>query len=693
MELLFGGCVVKCEKCFWLRCGLLLLVVWQCSPQQVARAVGEADDLIVSQFEAESYLPWKITGDAFGKRPARGKLEGQQDVAGFRGKQLVNTFLKGDSTTGTLTSPPFKIQRDFIVFLLGGGNIPDQVGVELLLDGKRILSATAANDELLSWVSWDVKKWHGETVEFRVFDYSTGGFGHINVDEILQSNRPRRGAGTWRLEDYRASAEYYQEPLRPQVHFSPELNWMNDPNGLVYFDGEYHLFYQHNPLGNNWGHMSWGHAVSKDLVHWQHLPIALHHEYGVMAFSGCAVVDWNNTTGFGKGDTPPLVAIFTGHGHGRQTQDLAYSTDRGRNWTRYAGNPVIDIGEADFRDPKVFWHRETEKWVMVVALAKQKKIQFYGSANLKQWSLLSEFGPAGAPGKPNWECPDLFELPVEGEPGQSRWILEVDMGGQAVAGGSGGEYFIGQFDGTKFVNENASDVVLWVDYGTDFYAPVSWSDIPAIDGRRIWIGWMNNWETSQIPTRPWKGSMSVPRSLRLKRIQGELRLVQTPVEELKALRQQVLVEKERLEVDGEFELVPDTVAGRSLELTVDVEVTAAKRAGLKFVSAPDEITFVFIDDKKQLVVDRSYSGTVNHIPEAMRRHQVRLPDNQSQRLRIIWDRSSLEVFAADGSVVMTTRIFPTTRDLKVQLFGHQGEAVFENVTVWPLESIWNREAK
>ncbi len=215
---------------------------------------------------------------------------------------------------------------------------------------------------------------------------------------------------------------------------------MNDPNGLVYFAGEYHLFYQHNPLQNEWGHMSWGHAVSKDLLHWEHLPIALHEEYNVMNFSGSAVVDTGNSSGFGTGDRSPLVAIFTGHSQDRQTQDLAFSNDLGRTWTKYAGNPVLDIGEKDFRDPKVFWFEPTKRWVMVVSLAVQKKVQFYESTDLKHWKLLSEFGPAGVPSKLNWECPDLFELPIEGEPGKTRWVLEADMGNGAIAGGSGGEY-------------------------------------------------------------------------------------------------------------------------------------------------------------------------------------------------------------------------------------------------------------
>ena len=250
-----------------------------------------------------------------------------------------------------------------------------------------------------------------------------------------------------RLSDYRKSKQYYRERYRPQFHFSPEMNWMNDPNGLVYYDGEYHLFYQHNPHGNEWGHMSWGHAVSTDLVHWKHLPIALHDEYGVMAFSGCCVVDWNNTSGFGKNGQPPLVAVYTGHGYGNQTQDLAYSNDRGRTWTKFSGNPVLDLRNPNFRDPKVFWSKQSQQWVMLVSLAEEKKLQFYGSPDLKKWKWLSDFENAGVKNKPNWECPDLFELPVENEKGKTKWVLEVDMGDGSVAGGSGGEYFVGEFDG------------------------------------------------------------------------------------------------------------------------------------------------------------------------------------------------------------------------------------------------------
>lgn len=252
--------------------------------------------------------------------------------------------------------------------------------------------------------------------------------------------------------------DYYTEPFRPQYHFTPEKNWMNDPNGLVYYHGEYNLFYQYNPFGIQWGHMSWGHAVSGDLVHWKHLPLALPEADGIMCFSGSAVVDWHNTSGFGKNGQPPLVAIYTGMrvADGRQFQCIAYSNDEGLTWTKYANNPVLDIGSDNFRDPKVQWYAPGKCWVMVLALSAEHKVQFYNSKDLKHWTLLSEFGPAGATGGV-WECPDLFQLPVVGTK-QKRWVLTVNIGSGSVAGGSGGQYFVGQFDGTRFNADSDSQL-------------------------------------------------------------------------------------------------------------------------------------------------------------------------------------------------------------------------------------------
>ncbi|MFH9825506.1 GH32 C-terminal domain-containing protein [Streptomyces bobili] len=279
----------------------------------------------------------------------------------------------------------------------------------------------------------------------------------------------------------------YTETYRPQFHFTPEKNWMNDPNGLVYHQGEYHLFYQYNPNGNSWGDMSWGHAVSKDLVHWTELPLALSHDDSEMVFSGSAVVDRDNTTGFGTKKNPPMVAVYTSHDKdtGVQAQSLAYSTDRGRTWTKYSGNPVIDIGSKDFRDPKVQWYAPTRSWLMTVSLSAEHKVRFYSSKNLKDWTQLSEFGPSGATGGV-WECPDLFPLAVDGDPDNVKWVLVVNINPGGIAGGSAAQYFVGDFDGEKFTAEDKgtytppAGTVVQDFEGTDFG---SWTSTGTAFGR------------------------------------------------------------------------------------------------------------------------------------------------------------------------------------------------------------------
>lgn len=655
-----------------------------------SRPVAAEDDHLVADFEAGDYGDWTALGEAFGDRPVGGRLPGQMDVRGFRGDRLVNSFNQGDATTGSLLSPRFEIDRDYLVFLVGGGRLPGDVGVELLLDGKVVRATTGRDSEILSWHSWKVAEFRGQQGQVRIFDHATGSWGHINVDQILLSNAPRVGSGSLRLEEYRQSPEYYRERFRPQIHFSPEMNWMNDPNGLVFFQGEYHLCYQHNPHGNTWGHISWGHAVSRDLVHWEHLPIALHEEYGVMAFSGSAVVDWENTSGFGRAGEPPLVAIYTGHGHGKQTQELAFSTDRGRTWTKYTGNPVLDIGRKNFRDPKVFWHPPTKKWVMTVSLAAAKRVQFYGSADLKHWEHLSDFGPAGVEKKNNWECPDLFPLPIEGEAGKTRWVLEVDMGSGAIAGGSGGEYFVGNFDGTEFHADSALEQVSWVDYGRDFYAPISWSDIPSKDGRRIWIGWMNNWETHLLPTSPWRSALSLPRVLALRRTAQGMRLVQNPVAELQQLRR------------GHRQLPPSTLEGTfdleacpaPCEIIAEFDLGSAEEFGLRLAVGEDESTTIGYDVKSQeLFVDRRRSGKADFHKQFAGRHAGPLPaENGRIKLHVFLDTSSVEVFGNDGHTVITDRIFPHETSRRAEIYTRGGDVGIRSVDLWELNSIWQHEA-
>jgi fructan beta-fructosidase len=493
----------------------------------------------------------------------------------------------------------------------------------------------------------------------------------------------------------------YSERYRPQFHFTPAANWMNDPNGLVFFAGEYHLFYQYNPFGNTWGHMSWGHAVSPDLVHWQYLPVAIPEVDGVMAFSGSAVVDWKNTSGFGRGGEPPLVAIYTGHRTDRpsQSQFLAYSTDRGRTWTRYAGNPVLDISVADFRDPKVFWYEPQQKWVMVLALSLEHKVLLYSSPDLKRWTPLSEFGPTGAVGGV-WECPDLFELPVDGDPQKTRWVLIVNLNPGGVAGGSGAQYFVGDFDGTRFRAEASGATAaagapdggaLWADYGKDFYAAVSWSDMPRTDGRRVWIGWMNNWQYGKdIPTSPWRSAQSVPRELALRTTRDGVRLVQRPVAEIQRLRgtgrrlgaQPIPV--------GSTPLAARGISGTALEIVAELEAGAASELGVKVRTGRNEETVIGVDPRAgRLFVDRTRSGEVSFHPDFPGRHAGPLPiENGRVRLRILVDRSSVEVFAGDGRTVITDQIFPDPASDGVALYATGGPARLVTLEAWPLQSAW-----
>ena len=654
-----------------------------------------AEDLLIEDFESATYSGWVIEGDAFGDAPAGGPLGGQMAVSGFRGEHLVNTFRDGDRSTGSATSVPFKIQRSHIAFLIGGGHAPGELGIELLIDDRSVRNATGADAEELTWSSWNVSDLEGQIARVRIFDRATGSWGHINVDHIIQTDQPpQRFDLDARLQQYRQSSDYMNEPLRPQYHFSPEINWMNDPNGLVFFDGEYHLFYQYNPAGNKWGHMSWGHAVSRDLTHWEHLPLAIPEEDGIMAFSGCCVVDHQNSSGFGVGGRPPLVAIYTGHGFGKQVQNLAWSNDRGRTWTRYEGNPVLDIGEANFRDPKVFWHPATERWVMVVSLAAEKVLVFYGSQDLRSWEELSRFGPAGTRQKPNWECPDLFSLSIDGSPDRRLWVLEADMGSGSIAGGSGGEYFVGDFDGHAF---HASQHAQWVDFGRDFYAPVSWSDIPQHDGRRIWIGWFNNWQTALIPTSPWRSCMSLPRNLSLRKIAWNDEepatwvMVQQPVRELETLR----ASTEVLDTAGTgwppAELTePGELDDLTLEIETQLRPGTARSIGLRIRTGPEEYTEVGYDRQHLSVyVDRTHSGNVEFHPAFSGRHEApaRIVDGGID-LRIFVDRSTIEVFVNGGEAVISDRIFPQHGKPVVEAFAGDDSASFGRTTLHRLKSIW-----
>ena len=465
--------------------------------------------------------------------------------------------------------------------------------------------------------------------------------------------------------------------LRPTYHFTAQRHWINDPNGLVFFAGEYHLCYQYNPLGNIHRNMSWGHAVSTDLLHWRELPVALPVEAGVEAFSGGAVVDWQNSSGFGSGDAPPLVAVFTGHHTGQRLQDqrLAFSNDHGRTWTCFTGNPVLDIAESDFRDPKVFWHAATGRWVMLLVLALEHKIQFYGSSDLKTWQHLSDFGPAGS-SVGIWEVPELLELPVEGAD-ESRWMLKLDIGLGGPCGGSAGQYFIGQFDGTRFTADSSSleSAPNWIDGGKDFYAAIAWSDAP--DGRLVWIGWMNNWQyAAQLPTAPWRGAMTLPRTLSLRRDSTGYRLVQRPISELEGWRTQHQ-QRSDLRLEGRLML-------GALSTALEVKLRVALEQSSGFVIELGQHARVGYDAAPSaLYVERD--GQAFSADFGGRHARVVPLENGILELQIFIDACSVEVFADDGACVISDLLMRPLEPNEFALTSSGGVLRVVSLDIWTLE--------
>ena len=470
---------------------------------------------------------------------------------------------------------------------------------------------------------------------------------------------------------------------------------MNDPNGLVYYKGEYHLFYQHNPEGAQWGHMSWGHAISDDILHWKHLPLAIPEEPGrYMIYSGSAVVDWRNSSGLctnsGPNDPSCLLAIYTAAGANSQKQNLAFSNDRGRSWTNYSGNPVVDLKQPDFRDPKVFWYEPQKKWVMVAVFADEKQVKVLDSFDLKKWTLRSTFGPLGAT-KGQWECPDLFELPVDNNSAAKKWVMVVNRNPGAPAGGTGTQYFVGSFDGATFNNETPAATELWADYGKDFYATNSFSDIPASDGRRIWLGWISNWQYANAePTELWRGAQSLPRALRLKTYEDGVHLMQTPIKETKRLRREQLLHAGDMSSHQANETIrAANLRGDTLEIEAEVIPNSSRETGFRLRKGAKEETLVGVSGKpREVFIDRRRSGLVSFSPEFPGRHRASLRSNSSAKLHIFLDRSSIEVFANDGEAVLTDRIYPSPGSGAIEVYSDSGDARFTSLSIWKLGSIW-----
>ena len=489
------------------------------------------------------------------------------------------------------------------------------------------------------------------------------------------------------------SATGHAEAWRPLVHFSPARHWMNDPNGLVYFEGEYHLFYQYNPEGELWGHMSWGHAVSTDLVHWRELPLAIPEDDRYMIFSGSIVVDTANTSGLGTAGVPAMIAIYTGAqqgGGGVQNQQLAYSSDRGRTWRKFAGNPVLDLGMGEFRDPKVFWYEPGHTWIMAAVFAVRHQVALFASADLIHWRHLSDFGPAGA-ADAAWECPDLMLLPVSGDPAHPHWVLKVDVVRSEVAVGSGTQYFTGRFDGTTFsADADPADpagrpLAQPVDYGMDFYAAASWGNLPE-PARPVWLAWMNNWAYAlKVPTVAWRGAMSLPRELTLHRQDGVYRLAQQPVRELQSLRDgHAHVDAAALgAVPFRPPLPPHARA--AVELLADLEPGSAAEVGLRVHVGHGQQTVIGYErETATLFVERAGSGVIPSPVFAARRAAPLTLADGHLRLHVFIDASSVEVFAADGERVLTQQLFPAAGSNGIEFYARDGTARLQALDLWTL---------
>ena len=463
---------------------------------------------------------------------------------------------------------------------------------------------------------------------------------------------------------------------RPAFHITPYVGWMNDPNGMVYKDGEYHLFYQHNPYGSKWGNMNWGHAISKDLINWEHRPDAITPDAFGTIFSGSAVVDHNNTAGFGAG---AIIAIYTQNGD-RQVQSIAYSTDNGRTFTKYADNPVLVSEARDFRDPKVFWYEGTKRWIMVLAVGQE--MQIFSSPNLKNWTFESSFGKGqGAHGNV-WECPDLFELPVEGT-NEKKWVLLCSLG-DGPFGDSATQYFVGTFNGKEFVNESPSKTK-WMDWGKDHYATVTWSDAP--DNRRIAIAWMSNWQyANDVPTSQYRSPNSVPRDLSLFTVDGETYLQSAPSPELLKLRD--VSKKRSFKVNG-TRIIKDMIAGNegAYEIELTIENQHADVIGFRLYNDKgEEVDMQYDMKEKKFSMDRRKSGDVGFNENFPMLTWTAIESGKDElKLRLLVDKSSVEAFGDGGRFVMTNQVFPSEPYTHIDFYSKGGAYKVDSFVIYKLK--------
>jgi levanase/fructan beta-fructosidase len=491
-----------------------------------------------------------------------------------------------------------------------------------------------------------------------------------------------------------------EELYRPNFHFSPKKGWMNDPNGMFFYNEYYHLYFQHYPDSSKWGPMHWGHATSTDMVSWIEQPIALYPDELGYIFSGSAVVDHDNTSAFGKEGKIPIVAIFTYHdpkkekggGTDVETQGIAYSLDEGLTWTKYEGNPVIkNPGEMDFRDPKVSWDDLREQWVMV--LAAGQKTMFYASQNLKDWQLLSDFGEGVGNHKGVWECPDLFPLQVK-DSDEVKWVLLVSINPGGPNGGSATQYFVGDFDGKRFTLDPdvkkamAREHDFWVDFGKDNYAGVTWSNVSTANGGKLFIGWMSNWQyANEVPTETWRSATTVAREIELIKRDDEYRLISIPVEEISGYRNSKY-KKENISVKERVKLIGTETADLS-NTEINFSISDLKDDVYTFRLSNrdgDELSFGYDHNEKSFYLDRSKSGKTDFSQNFANKVSTAPRTSNAANLtgKILLDKTSIELFYDDGETVMTEIFFPNAPFETLSIESEQQEFQLNHIEVHEL---------
>jgi len=588
-------------------------------------------DIVITDFRGNGYGGWTMSGEAFKSGPVAGDLAVSLDIRNERDKAVISSEVEGDKPQGKLTSPPFTIERDFIGFLIGGGDYETYTCLNLVVDGKVVRSATGRRSDTLAPQSWDVRSWRGKQAHIEVVDRASGDWGHINVDRIVQTDHPEKPPVT--------PAPLYHEALRPQFHFTArqftmdrleprehQEGWINDLNGLIYYDGEWHLFAQ------RWA-TCWLHAVSRDLIHWTELePAFWEEDLGVGSQSGTCVVDYQNTSGLGKDpQRPPMIAFWSRFDN--RSQCICYSLDHGRTWTRYAGNPTFERVE---RDPKVFWYAPGNHWVMI--MYGDGAYHILNSPDLLHWTDQNHPIPE------SFECPDFFEMPLDGDSTKKKWVL--------IQGN--GNYSIGTFDGHEFKEETKRFAC---DLGPNFYATQSWHNTDTGDGRRIQVAWMRG---AFFPGMPFNQEISFPCELTLHSTPDGPRIHRQPIHELSSLEGASHVWKDlSLSQGSSFPLV-----GHGDLYRLKAEVSIPEGSNL-VISLRGE------------AVSLSAKGLASG--EAFGAVRVRT-------VEILLDRGSIETFVNDGELSSTRFALPASEGLFLKADG--GPVTVHSLTLTPLKSIW-----